>query len=203
MSYEIVKSISHRKKDNKIFITSASNNLWPHTYSRWEFMSDEHNNKIDVANKELYLFHAIIGGGFKLSSSVSENWKYAENKFNEYCKDNNISIYDLWNLVDVNDGNVELLRPYYEIFKSFLEEKKEGKYYLSSNLGFINKVNKKSLNYVSIDIPSENDCRSYKKVYNDYCNISPQCKDKYKISIKEYTLDNEINNKEENKSMEL
>ena len=53
MSYEIVKSISHRKKDNKIFITSASNNLWPHTYSRWEFMSDEHNNKTDAANKDL------------------------------------------------------------------------------------------------------------------------------------------------------
>ena len=203
MSYEIVKSISHRKKDNKIFITSASNNFWPHTYSRWEFMSDEHNNKTDAANKELYLFHAIIGGAFKLSGSVSENWKYAENKFNEYCKDNNISIYDLWNLVDVNDGNVELLRPYYEIFKSFLEEKKEGKYYISSNLGFIYKVNKKSFNYVTIDIPREIDCRSYKKVYNDYCNISPQCKDKYKISIKEYTLDNEINNKEEDKSMEL
>ncbi len=35
MSYEIVKSIS-RKKDNRIFITSASNNWWPRQYYKWE-----------------------------------------------------------------------------------------------------------------------------------------------------------------------
>ena len=39
MSYEIVKSIS--KKKDKIFITSASNNVSPKTYSKWR----HHNNR--------------------------------------------------------------------------------------------------------------------------------------------------------------
>ena len=71
MSYEIVKNISHRKKDDKIFITSASNNVWPRTYSKREFMPTKENDK----NKELYLFHGIIGGSYQLSDSVNENWR--------------------------------------------------------------------------------------------------------------------------------
>ena len=148
MSYEIVKSISRRKKDNKIFITSACNNLCPRYYSRWEFMPDKSFNEEKVKNKELYLFHGIIGGSYQLSNSVNENWKYAENKFYEYCKDNNISSSDIWDLPYKNDGNIELLKPYYDIFKGFLEEEKKGKYYLDSNIGIITKVNQKSLEYI-------------------------------------------------------
>ena len=66
MSYEIVKSISHRKKDNKIFITSASNNVWPKTYSRWEFMPDKAYSEDDTRNRELHLFRGIIGGSYQL-----------------------------------------------------------------------------------------------------------------------------------------
>ena len=98
MSYEIVKSISHRKKDNKIFITSASNNVWPRTYSRWEFMPNKAYDENDTRNRELHLFRGIIGGSYQLSGSVSDNWRYAENKFYEYCRENNISTSDLWEL---------------------------------------------------------------------------------------------------------
>ena len=198
MSYEIVKNISRRKKDNKIFITSASNNVWPHTYSRWEFMSDEHFNKKDVDNKELHLFRGIIGGSYQLSGSVNENWKYAENKFHEYCKNNNISTSDIWELAYKEDGDIELLKPYYEIFKSYLEEKRKGKYYLNSNLGIITKVNKKSFDYIPYNIPNEKHCKSYKKIYNDYCNISVRTREKYKISIEEYSLDKKLDNLNEN-----
>lgn len=193
MSYEIVKSISHRKKDNKIFITSASNNVWPKSYSRWEFMPDSHYEEKDIKNKELHLFRGIIGGSYQLSGSVSENWKYAENKFYEYCRDNNISTSDIWELPYKNDGNIELLKPYYEIFKSFLEEKKEGKFYLSSDLGIITKVNQKSLDYIPYNVPTEKYCNNYKKVYNDYCNISEQSRKNFDIEIKELVLDNKLN----------
>lgn len=192
MSYEIVKNISHRKKDNKIFITSASNNVWPKSYSKWEFMPDEYYDKKDKYNKELYLFRGIIGGSYQLSGSVNENWKYAENRFYEYCRNNNINISDIWSLPCKNDGNIELLKPYYEVFKGFLDEKKRGKYYLTSSLGRITKVNKNSFNYVPNFGGGERYCKSYKKIFNDFCNISEQNRKKFNIQIKEYVLDKNI-----------
>lgn len=205
MGYEIVKSISHRKKDNKIFITSASNNVWPKTYSRWEFMPDKSYSKEDTRNRELHLFRGIIGGSYQLSGSVNENWKYAENKFYEYCKNNNISTSYIWELPYNNDGNIELIKPYYEIFKRFLEEKKEGKYYLSSSLGCIIKVNKNSFNYTPYFGADERYCKSYKQIYNDYCNISEHNREIYNIEIKEYNLEKNKENIIENtkKEMEL
>ncbi len=201
MSYEIVKNISHRKKDNKIFITSASNNVWPKTYSKWEFMPNKENDK----NKELYLFHGIIGGSYRLSGSVNENWKYAENKFYEYCRKNNISTSDIWDIPYKNEGNIELLKPYYEIFKGYLIEKKEGKYYLNSNLGIITKVNKKSFQYINYMDKPEKYCSNYKKIYNDYCNISPENREKYEIIVKKYSLNKDLTDNEKctEKNMEL
>lgn len=205
MSYEIVKSISHRKKDNKIFITSASNNVWPKNYSRWEFMPDELYHVKDVANKELHLFHGIIGGSYQLSGSVNENWRYAENKFYEYCRNNNISTFDIWELPYKNDEDIELLKPYYEIFKGFLEEKKEGKYYLDSDLGIITKVNSKSFDYIPYNVPTERYCKNFKKIFNDYCNILEQNRKNLNIQIREYVLENNKNDIVENKdnNMEL
>lgn len=203
MSYEIVKSISHRKKDNKIFITSASNNVWPKTYSRWEFMPDKAYSEEDTRNRELHLFRGIIGGSYQLSGSVSDNWKYAENKFYEYCRENDISTSEIWELPYKNDGNIELLKPYYEIFKGFLEEKKEGKYYLSSSLGCITKVNKNSFNYTPYFGADERYCKNYKQIYNDYCNISEQNRKNLNIQIKEYVLENNKDDTIENKKEDM
>ena len=186
MSYEIVKNISYNKKNNKIFITSASNNLYPRVYSKWEFMPDD-------PNKELYLFHGIIGGSYQLSKSVNENWRYAENKFDDYCRVNNINSFDIWHLPYQNEGNIEVLKPYYEIFKGYLEEKKTGKYYLNSNIGIITKVNTKSFQYINSVYEPEKYCRSFKQIFNDYCKISPQNRKKYEISIEEYNLNKELN----------
>lgn len=203
MSYEIVKSIS--KKKDKIFITSASNNVSPKTYSKWEFMPDSLHNKEKVSNKKLYLFHGIIGGSYKLNKSVNENWIYAENKFYEYCRENNISTSYIWELPYLNDGDIKTLKPYYEIFKKYYEEKIDGKYYLSSSLGQIIKVNETNFKYVPFISNISKECKSYKKAYNDYCNISEQSREKYNIEVKEYTLDNNKNiiNTKNNDSMEL
>lgn len=152
---------------------------------------------IFIKNKELYLFHGIIGGSYQLSGSVNENWRYAENKFYEYCKENNISTSDIWDLPYKNNGNIELLKPYYEIFNGFLEEKKDGKYYLDSNIGIITKVNQKTFKYICYRDGVEKYCKSFKKIFNDYCNISPQNRDKLEVSIKEYTLNKELNDSNE------
>lgn len=205
MSYEIVKSISRSKKDNKIFITSASNNWWPRDYYKWEFMPESSYGEDKAKNRELYLFHGILGGSYQLSGSVNENWRYAENKFREYCRENNLSTSDIWDLAYKEDGNIELLKPYYEVFKSFLEEKKKGLYYLSSSLGYITKVNKNSFSYTSYFGSEKSHCKSYKKIYNDYCNISERNREKYNIEIKELVLekDKEENIENKNDNVEL
>lgn len=185
MSYEIVKNIS-RKKDNRIFITSACNNVWPRTFSEWEYLSEEKYDEERTKNREVCLFHDIIGGNFHLSGSVNEKWRYAENKFYEYCRNNNISTSDLWSLPYQEGNTIEVLRPYYEVFESYLEEKKIGKYYLKSDLGYITRVNEKSFNYTfGID---EKMCKDFKKIYNDFCKLSKSSIDKYNIKIEEYKL---------------
>ena len=161
MSYEIVKSIS--KKKDKIFITSASNNVSPKTYSKWEFMPDSLHNKEKVSNKELYLFHGIIGGSYKLNKSVNENWIYAENKFYEYCRENNISTSYIWELPYLNDGDIKTLKPYHEIFKKYYEEKIDGKYYLSSSLGQIIKVMKRILSMFLLSLIFQKNVKVIKK----------------------------------------
>lgn len=193
MSYEIVKSISHRKKDNKIFITSASNNVWPKSYSKWEFLSDDKYDKEKTKNKELYLFHDIIGGSLQLSGSVNEKWRYAENKFYEYCRDNNISTFDLWDLPYQEGNNIEILKPYYEVFKGYLEEKKEGKYYLNSSLGYILKVNKNNFEYSPYVPNIDKYCKNFKKIYNDFSNITKENRERFNIEIKEVSLEKENN----------
>lgn len=200
MSYEIVKSIS-KKKDNRIFITSASNNWWPREYYKWEFLPDGKYDKERTNNRDICLFHDIIGGNLKLSSSVSEKWRYAENKFYEYCRNNNINTSNLWNLPYQEGNTIEILKPYYEVFKGYLEEKnREGKFYLKSDLGYITKVNNKSFEYTyRFDLIK---CKDYKKIYNDYCKLPINSVEKYNIKIEEYLLEN---NKEElkNNNMEF
>lgn len=191
MSYEIVKSIS-RKKDNRIFITSASNNIWPRTYSKWEYMPNEKCSDEELKNKELYLFHGILGNSYQLSNNVNKNWNYALNKFYEYCNQNKIDTYDLWDL-RYKDG-IEALKPYYDVFNNFYKERINGKFYLYSNIGYINKVNNKSFGYNSIFNQDEY-CKDYKTIYNDYCKISKYNKDYYKIGICKFEKDNTHNMK--------
>lgn len=52
MSYEKVKQITITK-DNKIFITSACNNLIPLDYSRWEYKGDIYSLLLDINSGEL------------------------------------------------------------------------------------------------------------------------------------------------------
>ena len=46
MSYEKVKCITRKPKENKIFITSACNNVRPLTFGKWEY------GKADMSYKE-------------------------------------------------------------------------------------------------------------------------------------------------------
>lgn len=109
MGYEKVKSIARIKKGGKIFITSASNNVYPKTYYRWEFMSEEQ----DYHKKELGLMRAIIEGSLQLNFSMYE-WNYARIRTDEemsekYGQDlyrltfNNSKVYILGRKVNTSD----------------------------------------------------------------------------------------------------
>lgn len=200
MSYEIVKSITKRKKDDVILITSASNNVCPRHYTTWEFMKNA-----DKETRDLQLFYHIIGNNFQLSNSVNKNWTYADNKFRKYCKENNIDIYELWDLpYKTGKKDLKTLKPYYEIFKGYLEENHKGKFYLSSNLGYISKLKKDGIVYIPYDRDTNIDkcCKNYKAVYNDYCRFTQDIIEKYNLKIEKHLLKNEITNEEKERTVE-
>lgn len=194
MSYEIVRGITYRKKDNKIFITSASNNVYPKTFTRKEIFKN-------YDDKDLYLLHSLIGGSLQFTKKVSTDWRYALNKLSEFCKEQNTSFSELWNLVYTNNGNLELLRPYSDKFKEYKDEKIDGLYYLDSNVGQIGKVYNygfSSGNYINI----ESICGNYKEIYNKFYDVDKDTREYYEIKIKRFDKENLLY-KEEKKDDEL
>ena len=93
MSYEKVKCITRKPKEGKIFITSACNNVFPITYSRWEFRKDEQ----DYHKKELSLLRGINGGGLVLNDSCYD-WNYAKLKTRDYMQEKYDKDYNLYDL---------------------------------------------------------------------------------------------------------
>ena len=80
MSYEKVKSISVKEKENKIYITSACNNVRPLTYDKWEYCKD-----MSFEEKMFNLLRDISGGNLQLNNSCYK-WNYAIIKTNEEKK---------------------------------------------------------------------------------------------------------------------
>ncbi len=91
MSYNKVKNISLKKKENKIMVCNASSNVVPSTYYNSEFMSGD----TDFHIKELELLRALNGGGLVLNDSCYK-WRYAISKTNEelYNSKNTWKIYE-------------------------------------------------------------------------------------------------------------
>ena len=52
MSWEYVKNIKHDKKNNRYFVTTAPNNIYPRSYSTWEYMKDDMYNKEKIENQQ-------------------------------------------------------------------------------------------------------------------------------------------------------
>lgn len=74
MSYEKVKLITRKEKENKIFVTSASSNVYPKTYYKWEYMKNYEN--VSYEEKMYQLLRDISGGNLQLNDSMY-NWQYA------------------------------------------------------------------------------------------------------------------------------
>lgn len=91
MSYEKVKNIAIKKRENKIYITSACSNLSPITYHRWEFCQNEN---MSFKEKMLWLLKGINGGGLVLNNSCYK-WEYARirTNFDIYGEYNTWALY--------------------------------------------------------------------------------------------------------------
>ena len=181
MSYEIVRSLRLDKKNKKLFLTTASNNIYPKSFSKWEYMP----KCDDFEEKQLSFFHGIIGGSYKLDSCSNTNWRYAYEKFLEYCYDNNISTYDLWN----NSCSVDTLsklKPYYDIFNNFVEEKHFGKYYLDSDVGNIINITRKGFTYSPFIRDENKRTYDYKKAYIKIKNLSDKTINEYNVRMEKF-----------------
>ena len=92
MSYELCKRINLDRKNNKIKITCASNNIRPISYSTYEIFEDIK----DFDEKLLNLFMSLQSGDIQISTinDNTENFEYAMWKVREYLRENNIDSYE-------------------------------------------------------------------------------------------------------------
>ena len=93
MSYEKVKCITRKPKENKIIITSACNNVRPLTFGKWEY------GKADMSYKEkmFYLLKDISGGNLQRNNSCYEG-NYAILKTRDYMQEKYGRDYNLHDL---------------------------------------------------------------------------------------------------------
>lgn len=139
MSYEKCKYISLDKKNNKIKVTIASNNVLPLDWYKCELCENEQAYSFD--DKLLILYVNMQQGGIQISTINDNtiNFVYALYKVREYHRANNIDSYEdlykgchrVWEK-DENKSRLEVYKEVYgksfEVFKKALEEKFEGKY---------------------------------------------------------------------------
>lgn len=95
MSYELCKRIVLNEKENKIMLTTASNNVRPITYSTFEFCGSDSYKNYTFRDKLLCLFTSMEDGSLQISTinENTEKFEYAMIKVNEYLKTNNINSY--------------------------------------------------------------------------------------------------------------
>lgn len=94
MSYVKCKGITLNEKENKIFISGASSNVYPITYSKYEILkgNEPFNSKLEQ------LLVAISGGELHLNTSLYK-WNYAVLKANEELNDRE----SLWSISQHKD----------------------------------------------------------------------------------------------------
>lgn len=170
MSYEMCNRITMKKKTNQLFLSVASNNVWPHTYTKCEY-GGKTNYTLD--EKLMFLMKSMLEGNIQITQNNKNTipYKYALLKIYEYYRENKINHYEdkfekTCKLLDdrikeytktddykkyiefceknrylVNKIECEIVKETYkkefEIFKNSINEKIEGKFYITNNYGEI------------------------------------------------------------------
>lgn len=168
MSYEMCNRIVIKKKTNQLFLNVATNNVWPHTYSRYEY-AGKGNYTLD--EKLMFLMESMLEGNIQISHTNKNTipYQYALLKIHEYYRENNINHFedryekknkvfedrikeytktnDYKEYMDFCRDNKELVNKIecevvkelynkeFEIFKDSINEKIEGKFYITNDYG--------------------------------------------------------------------
>lgn len=93
MSYEMCNRITLKPKTNQIFLNTTSNNVYPKTYSLWEYIK---GNKYSLEDKLFYLMEDMLDGNIQISQKNKNTipYKYALIKIREYYRENDIDHFD-------------------------------------------------------------------------------------------------------------
>lgn len=96
MSYECCKRITLDKKNNKIKVCIASNNLRPLTYETYEIYNTNKFKDYTFDEKLLYLFFDMISGNIQVTNlnDNTEKFEYGLCKAREYIHKQDLG--DLW-----------------------------------------------------------------------------------------------------------
>ena len=81
MSYEILKYVSFKKKEQKIVVTSACNNCHPITYSKWEYGKPEDSFEQRIENLFVSLINGNFNGGQKKVKEIYEGLRRIKQVF--------------------------------------------------------------------------------------------------------------------------
>lgn len=164
MSYEKCKYIKLDKKNNKIIMNIASNNVYPLSYTKFEFYDsniDKYKN-YTFEDKLILLYESFDSGCLQISSinDNTENFEYALKKARQYNRDNgNANLWDNRGKIqqELSDKGVEnaylkaIYKVYgdsFKVFKKALYEKIEGKYnVIFNNYYYVSKFGKYDRGY--------------------------------------------------------
>jgi len=184
MSYEIVTSVKLDKKNGKIFITSDSNNVYPKTFRKWEFIEDNKNYREKLSK----FIHGVIIGNLQFRDSLVR-YQYAANKVREYINNNNLYKenyrYENGNLIRTSDDLYYYMdwdKPEFDehknniidLFENSLSEKIDGKYILYNPRKKITFIKKTKYGYKYYYGKIEEYRMDYKKAYNNLVSLSNQ-----------------------------
>lgn len=93
MSYEMCNRITLKPKTNQIFLNTTSNNVYPKTYSLWEYIRDD---KYSMQDKLFFLMEDMLDGNIQISQQNKNTipYKYALIKIREYYRKNKIDHFN-------------------------------------------------------------------------------------------------------------
>lgn len=121
MSYELCKRITLDKKNNKIKLCIASNNVRPLDYHTCEICDSKNERFKDYTfdDKLLALYEDLQNGSVQISTmnSNTEKFVYAETKARQWLRENNIDSYE--------DLYCRKHKEYYATLSSFIDKKIE------------------------------------------------------------------------------
>lgn len=125
MSYELCNRISVNEKKNVIKLSTDSNNVFPKTYTSWEFYKDSDMN---FNEKMFELFKGIIEGNIQFSSinDSTIDYAYADNKVREYLHEKGLSVMKVWDME--NEERNKMYKELFEVFTKALKEEIKGIY---------------------------------------------------------------------------